>query len=271
MTKRPTYLFDPNVFRLFISSIQKAEKLILFLDYDGTLTSIRPTPQEAVLSPQMAQLLKKIHKVPATEVVISTGRALKDIRTKVGRMKWIVANHGYVIKGKGVLWVHPEAIHFARKRYKIIQILNNTLSRFNGVIIEDKMYSVCIHYRKVSEKRVKTLRRILLQAIKPFSSLFRVQKGKKVIELRPDVEWGKGNAIDKVLSIMRLSNKPLLLAIGDDITDESMFQRVNAKGYAIRVGRSSRTNAQYFVRSPQEVGTLLETIFEGRSTKEFKL
>ena len=80
--------------------LKEAEYFYLFLDYDGTLTPIAATPQEAVLSPEVKGLLQKLLKCPHCKLAIITGRSLDDIKTRVALKNVVyVGNHGFEIEG----------------------------------------------------------------------------------------------------------------------------------------------------------------------------
>ena len=90
--------------------------------------------------------------------------------------------------------------------------------------------------------------------------LLTVIKGKKVMELTPNVSWDKGSA---ALWILRqLKDKCLPIYIGDDQTDETAFKALNKKGITIRIGRSKKTAAEYYLKGHWEVPRLLKDILE---------
>ena len=79
-----------------IAQVWADKKIILFLDYDGTLTPIAANPSQAVLSQENKELLSRLVKIPVFQVVIISGRALADIKQMVGIDGIVyIGNHGW--------------------------------------------------------------------------------------------------------------------------------------------------------------------------------
>lgn len=266
---KPIYLFSPKVWRGVSLHIAQARSLILFLDYDGTLTPIRSTPKEAVLSDEMRTLLRRVENIPSTHCVLVTGRSMSDIQSLVRiPSMWIAANHGFHIRRGKFEWVHPAAKNFSTTRKQIMKTCNPLVRCFKGAWMEDKQYTLSIHYRLVAPSKVSDFKRKLLKLLQPYRQKIRLTKGKKVIEIRPPTEWGKGHAVSVILQRIKVHQKPLLIVIGDDRTDEAMFQRYAGEGLTIRVGYSQRTDARYYVRSTEEITKLFHSILQLRTLKE---
>ncbi|MEW6118428.1 MAG: trehalose-phosphatase [Nitrospirota bacterium] len=83
-------------------------------------------------------------------------------------------------------------------------------------------------------------------------------KGKKVLELLPDIMWDKGSAVLWILR--RLEDVHLPVYVGDDVTDENAFRAIGNKGITIRVGTSKKTCAQYYLKTSREVQRLLQMV-----------
>ncbi|HOV97996.1 MAG TPA: trehalose-phosphatase [Bacteroidota bacterium] len=266
---KPLYLFSPKVWRGVSLHIAHARSLILFLDYDGTLTPICSTPDAAVLSDETRRLLCRMETLPSTHCVLITGRSMNDIQSLVRiPSMWIAANHGFHIRRGKFEWVHPAAKNFSTARKQIMKTCNPLVRRFKGAWMEDKQYTLSIHYRLVAPSKVSDFKRKLLTLLQPYRPKIKLTRGKKVIEIRPPAEWGKGHAVNVILQRIKVHQKPLLIAIGDDRTDEAMFQRIEGEGLTIRVGYSQCTGAQYYVRSTEEVTKLIYPILQHRTLKE---
>ena len=131
------YLFDR--IKKILERLRGAERLFLFLDYDGTVTPIVSHPEKAYLSEEMKGLLLSLKKNPRILLAIVSGRSLRDTRNRVGvKGIYYVGNHGLEIFGpkQGTKW-------FVSK--KIIQPLGGIRDRLNdqfrdveGILIEDK-------------------------------------------------------------------------------------------------------------------------------------
>ncbi|MGB4781116.1 trehalose-phosphatase, partial [Candidatus Methylomirabilis sp.] len=138
--------------------------------------------------------------------------------------------------------------------------LARLVAEIPGALVEDKDLSVSLHYRLVPDRLESHLMGVFLREILPVvrSSGLTVLHGKKVIELRPGINWNKGHAALWLLKqICRRSALPIY--IGDDRTDEDAF-RALAEGITIRVGAHEGSRAHYYVHDGKEVVALLQWI-----------
>ncbi len=135
------------------------------------------------------------------------------------------------------------------------------IAEHEGVIVETKTYSLALHYRESGGMTRSSLRRLLAREMATHPSyrrLVTVVVGKKVLEIVPRASWDKGSAALHIID--RLGGTYLPVCIGDDATDESLFEAFRERGITVRVGASQRTAAKYYVKSPREVSLLLKVI-----------
>jgi trehalose-phosphatase len=261
--------------------VSEATQILLFLDYDGTLTPIATRPEMAVLSPQTRKLLKQISHDSLFRVAIITGRSLSEIKTLVGLKDIAYAgNHGLEVEcppcphtpqgrhHKTTTFVHPIAKEFEPGLERLEQRLAEALTGVDGVLIENKGLTLSIHYRLAKQQAAaKQIRRLLFQALEceNGTNKWRVTTGKKVFELRPPVEWNKGKAIEWLLEIYGTPGSLPVFA-GDDLTDEDGFQVLHrVGGVSIFVGQDSGSStADYYLESPEQLRQWLEKLLEGR-------
>ncbi len=241
--------------------LSTSHRLVLLLDYDGTLVQIKKTPSLAVLSKGMRDVLRRILRHRRISLGLVTGRSISDIKKLVGlKGLFLIANHGLETWLDSKSWVHPGAKRFLPVLDNLFRSLKKRLISVRGVFIEHKQYSLTVHFRNVPAKHVPFVRRRVMEAFAPYSRILRTTVGKKVLEIRPGFSWGKGHAISRVLQLMRLRRKPAIIYIGDDTTDEDAFQLLNKDAATVRVGWNRHTKAKYFVRNIAEVKRLLEAI-----------
>jgi trehalose-phosphatase len=234
----------------------------LLLDYDGTLVPIRKTPDAATLSSKKRELLRDIAEEHHVFLGVVTGRSLQDIK-KMVRLKNIfyIANHGFQIVLSRIQWIHPEAKRLIPALVQLSSRLKNTLRDFRGVTIENKHLTLSAHYRNLSGTSIPLTKNIIEETVHSYNGRFKMTSGKKVVEVRPNVPWGKGRAVLKMLEMLELEDKPLVVYIGDDRTDEDAFEcLLTLKAITIRVGHNHRSKAEYYVKSTAEVQKLLELI-----------
>ncbi len=242
--------------------------LAIFLDYDGTLTPIVETPDQAILSKDTKVLLRELVKIPDCKLAIISGRSLADIERLVG-IKEIeyVGNHGLEMGGSAINFESLLTPQFKKIMEQIKCDLSAQLAVVKGALVEDKGLTLSIHYRLVSEKDISKFKNIFNQVTQPFVSKKEIwiELGKKVFEIRPPVEWGKGKAILWLLKKEQyVSNKFKVFSIylGDDLTDENAFAAIKNSGLAILIGSAKSSHAKYYLKDTQEVAQFLKEILE---------
>ncbi len=242
-------------------SLQSHRPTLLFLDYDGTLVPIQKKPSLAVLSTEVRSLIRRVAQRPDIAVGVVTGRSLADIK-KMVRLPSIfyIANHGFQISLNQTTWIHPDAKQILPFLADILSTLRSTLKSTRGAIIEDKLFTLSVHHRNVESRSLPHLKKTVGRVVHHYRGMFRITTGKKVIEVRPNLLWNKGRAVLTVLKMLAFRDKPLIVYIGDDKTDEDAFKALHAKAMTIRVERSRTSRAKYFVRNPSEVHRLLKEI-----------
>ena len=141
--------------------------------------------------------------------------------------------------------------------------LNEPLDAIPGVRVERKRFSIAAHYRNVKEEDIPTVERAVAEVTARHPELRRID-GKKVYELRPNVDWDKGKALLWLLRTLGLesrSGRIRPIYIGDDSTDEDAFRVLRQRGVAILVsGQSQPTAASYSLSDPREVECLLRAL-----------
>ena len=235
------------------------KKNILFLDYDGTLTPIVERPELAVLSSEMKDILEKLsHKYT---VAIVSGRLREDVQKLVGiEGIFYAGSHGFDIKGPSFSLIQKDAESIIPLISKVTENINNAFGKIEGVIIEDKKFSVAVHYRLLKDdKYLDVIRSYLDNIIKNNSSL-RIMEGKKVFEIMPRIDWNKGKAVRWIMEALGFNfNEANVIYIGDDTTDEDAFRIVRARGTGILVSDKPRkSTADFRISSPFEVKKLFD-------------
>jgi trehalose-phosphatase len=239
------------------------QKTALLLDYDGTLTPIVNTPDEAILNEDMRSVLSNLKDNTNFIVAVFSGRSLLDVRSKV-ELDGIcyTGNHGMEIEFLGMIYIHPEA----KKMVKIIQNvcskLQPLLSDIDGTIIEDKGLTASVHYRMSPPKEIPKVKRIVESTIEPYveNGDIKLTHGKMVLEIRPNIQWDKGKAVEWVLSSIGAgeSTKYFPIYIGDDRTDEDAFKVLRKRGITILVSSNiKKTNAEFLLYNVEEVKNFL--------------
>ncbi len=232
---------------------------LLFLDYDGTLVPIKQLPQNAVLHPARRDLLKRLSR--KAFVCIVTGRSLDDIRRLVALEDIAyIGNHGLERCWNGKSWIHPRAMANRTALVTILAEIRERTAQFPRLRIEDKGVTASIHFRSMVPNLAPIVRKAVKNAIRRNSSAFMLLEGKKVLEIRPDLNWNKGTAIRELRRRMKLRGSPLMVYVGDDRTDEDAFRVLGRSAVTIHVGRRKDTRARYRMTHVDQVWDLLRAI-----------
>jgi len=240
------------------------KSIILFLDYDGTLASIAPSPSQAVLSAENKELLERLVKIPMFQVVVISGRSLEDVEKMVG-IKGIVyiGNHGWEIEGSSMHFESLIPLEISSMMERIKYELIMQLSDISGAFVEDKGVTLSVHYRMVAPDKEFLVKRIFDHVTMPYRRKNEIKShaGKKVFELKPPLEWDKGKAalwLIRKQEILKGKGGVLPVYIGDDSTDEDAFKVLKNKGTTVFVGTEKSSSAQYCLSGPEEVTKFLK-------------
>jgi len=236
-------------------------KPVFFLDYDGTLTPIVSRPELALLSESMRNTLKELSKYYVVAIV--SGRERKDVENLVKIPGIFYAgSHGFDIKGRDLSMIHPAAEKIAPTISKLAKSLKSELLGIPGLIIEEKKFSLAIHYRLVKQKKYLDIIKDIVKDVIKTNPGLRLMSGKKVFELLPNVDWNKGKAIKWIMSALNISFKDFSVTyIGDDVTDEDAFRIIRTRGTGILVSEEPRASAADFrVSSPKQVQELFQKL-----------
>lgn len=240
------------------------KRLMLFFDYDGTLSPIVNDPDDATLHPAMKHVLEICSSMFIVGIV--SGRDADDVIKRVGIDGIIYAgNHGLTIRGPGNLVMDHEEAHEILPALAEIEgkLYIDFIGGPKGVQIERKKYSITVHYRNVMDETVGIIESKTSKIISGYEKV-KTEKGKKNIEIKPDVDWNKGKAIKWILEKMGKWKDPDVFPvfIGDDITDEDAFKMIWGKGSGIIVGLHEKeyTYADFRLKDVNEVKTFLQIL-----------
>lgn len=212
-----------------------ASKRILFFDYDGTLAPIVPDPAKAIVSQDVKKLILDIAKRDTVVIISGRDRHFLD-ETFRDLPVHIIAEHGALIKTKGEEeWTLNENYEENWKE-SIRPILDLYAKRCPGAFVEEKETSLAWHYRTAEDKdyanrRAQELLWQLKNFIQPELNL-QIIDGNKVVEVKKTA-FNKGTAAK---SFVDNGDYDFILAIGDDTTDEDMFEILPDTSYTIKVG-----------------------------------
>ncbi len=245
--------------------LSKRKNINLFLDFDGTIAPIAPTPDKVKIPPEIISILEKLSEYEHVFTAIITGRSIENV-SEVVNLKNIhyAGNHGLEISGVKRTEIVPNAAQIVRSIKKISDDLNKVLLTVPGAWVENKSLTASVHYREVPVSHVPELNRLVGEITAHYidRGLIKLTRGKKVIEIRPNIKWHKGKAVTWMLKNIA-KKRATNIYIGDDETDEDVFKILNS-AITIKVTRDSKmkTDARYFVNNPTEVRYFLQWLLE---------
>lgn len=244
-------------------------RLCLMLDFDGTLAEIAPTPGTARILPAAKRVLARLSRLPGVTVALVSGRDAADVRRKAGLKGAIYCgNHGLELPGFRL----PAAVESAKKDFRrssrsALRLLREISSRYPGSWIQEKRFSISLHYRALPAAASARIAAELEAAAAALSRMpgIRSGSGKKVLELRAKADFHKGAACRLILA--RRGGAGLYM--GDDVTDEDAFRALRGRAVTVFVGPPGKpTAARRRVAGPRAAAGLLEDILKAAEEKE---
>jgi trehalose-phosphatase len=233
-------------------------RVLLALDFDGTIAPIAPTPDAARVSPRAAQAIAELRALgdPGLRIALVSGRRVADLERMAPPVELRVGLHGFEIREND----SPVRIPFdTRASDAAIADLRTRLAPLAalGARVEDKGHAIALHVRGLDPDRAAAATEAFAEIVAglrqrgaPISAL----AGKAVIEARPTAA-SKASALASLVEAM---SGPRLVFAGDDTTDEEVFAAFPAE-LTIAVFETDRpTRARTRLRSPDEVAEFLE-------------
>jgi len=276
----------PSVSRMLFTKRNKRYRLAVFLDYDGTLTPIVNSPDKAILSDSMRKDIRKLSKKYVTSIV--TGRRFDNIYNLIRlNTLYYAGSHGFDIRGprSGSMEILKQVADDYRPSLQgYYKAIKQELLSIEGSLVEDHDFCICVHYRNVDESLVESLKSKVHTEIQKWGNL-QVKYGKKVIEARPFLEWGKGHAVLWLLKQMQNERKLkrkhhkaedeeeaeiVPIYVGDDTSDEDAFKAISTFPRFVSIHVKGAvpfiTAAPYVVENVLEVQRFLRRLMTLRSS-----
>ncbi|XP_057509225.1 probable trehalose-phosphate phosphatase G isoform X2 [Actinidia eriantha] len=265
-----------------ITNYAKGKRLALFLDYDGTLSPIVDNPDCAFMSNAMRAAVRNVAKCFPTAIISGRSRDKVFQFVKLTEL-YYAGSHGMDIMGpvQPMPNDHPNCIRSTDKQGKEVNLfqpaseflpmidevfrsLVEITKEIKGAEVENNKFCVSVHYRNVDEQSWTTIAQYVHNILKDYPRL-RLTHGRKVLEVRPVLDWDKGKAVEFLLESLGLSNcdNVLPIYVGDDRTDEDAFKvlREGNRGYGILVSSAPKeSTAFYSLRDPLEVMEFLKSL-----------
>lgn len=228
-------------------------RLLCAFDFDGTLAPIVSVPGQAQLPQEVRERLLTLAEYAPVAVI--TGRSVPDIRERLGfEADFMVGNHGL----EGVPgWEGKSAEHEALCRTWLLQLNDalRTKAHDPNIELENKRYSLSVHYRRVTDAAASARKlEDLFANLRPRP---RVVAGKFVFNLLAGDTRNKGSALVRLIEICGARNT---IYVGDDVTDEDVFRLTRPDVVSIRVEEDPHSAAAFFLPEPRDILRLLDEL-----------
>jgi len=249
-----------------VADRMRGKNLFIFLDFDGTLTTIASTPNKCFLSAAVKKILQEIAGNYKVRLAFISGRRLKDLKARVGVKNAVYSgNHGLEVEGPSIAFKSFVLPGYQRNIVRIKHALKRKIAAVAGAWVEDKGLTISLHYRLAEKNDIPAVKNIFQETIAAYCDAHsvKIRSGKMVFEVMPPIAWDKGKVVRWLCSQRSFvfhHHRGIPVYIGDDVTDEDAFRAISAKGITIFVGRPKKTRARYYVKDPGEVQKVLERI-----------
>jgi trehalose-phosphatase len=271
-SRRPEPAGSPEVLpRGLLSGLLDRGKLLLCLDYDGTLSKITSVPAEARPAPLIRASLKRLVRHRSRiEIAIVSGRDLDTLRELLGlqRSMWLIGTHGLEMSDRnGRRHLAAGARDFATDIERLRRWMKRQIQLKSGLAVEEKRLALALHYRSAEPSATAMARAALRRFVRRECPRLKILEGNMVDEILPRGIGGKGFAVRWLRDSM--TERPDSIAyFGDDTTDEDAFFELRSNGMTVLVGPRRRSWAHYRIAGPPAVAALLQGLaskLEGRS------
>lgn len=237
-------------------------KCAFFLDLDGTLLKFAPRPDAVSVDAELRELLEKLRQRSGGALALVSGRSIATLDSLLAPLRLPAAGlHGYERRNAaGLLTTYqPPNRRLLEDARRLMQQWVRSHPR---LMLEDKGAALALHYRRVPKLEAAVVDAVTAIEQRVRGSGLRVQRGHMVVELTP-TDVNKASAVAAFMGEAPFAGRQPLCA-GDDLTDESAFEWVNAAGgVSVAVNCARPTAARTRLDSVAEVRAWLRQLIEG--------
>ncbi|HUU37233.1 MAG TPA: bifunctional alpha,alpha-trehalose-phosphate synthase (UDP-forming)/trehalose-phosphatase [Candidatus Desulfaltia sp.] len=248
---------DERTEKKIIGEFRRAKRALLLLDYDGTLVPFAARPEQAVPDEELKSLLRTLSRQAGNDIVVISGRTRKTLEDWLGELELgLIVEHGAWIRERGLDWTLLEPAQDTWKS-EVRSVLIQYMDRTPGASLEEKDFSLALHYRKVDAEIASLRMREVKEDLLTIASELNLEilEGNKVLEVRnPGINKGRA-----ALRLISGRTWDFILAVGDDRTDEDLFAVLPESAYSIKVGVGP-TRARYNLDNVAAVRSLLNKL-----------
>jgi trehalose 6-phosphate synthase/phosphatase len=248
--------------RELVRAYRSAARRLLFLDYDGTLVAFADRPLQAAPPDELVSVLGRLSAGEDQRVVIVSGRPRRPLEAWFGRVAglWLAAEHGATVRDPASGQWTPLRPTVPREwKLRVLPVLGHFVDRTPGSFVEEKEYSLVWHYRMADPEFGDWLANELVATLDDLltETELRAVRRQKAVEVRP--AWAhKGEVVQQMSAAW---SAEFVLGVGDDRTDEDLFERLPTSAWTIHVGEGASL-ARFRLDGPPEVCDVLRELAE---------
>ncbi|HEY9365063.1 MAG TPA: bifunctional alpha,alpha-trehalose-phosphate synthase (UDP-forming)/trehalose-phosphatase [Agromyces sp.] len=244
-----------------ITRLARTDRLLVALDFDGTLAPLVDRPEDARATNRARAAIERLAATDDTRVAIVSGRALESLKEVADPPAGTLmsGSHGVELQlDTGGVTIDLRDAELAALEH-LTQVLDEVAAGVDGAWVEWKPAGLALHTRKVAPDAASDLQRAAKARVEAEIPELTVRGGKGVIEfsVRPS---DKGEALTR---LRQHSGASAVMYVGDDVTDEDAFAALESEDLGVKVGQG-RSLAAHRVRSPEDVADLLERLADAR-------
>jgi trehalose 6-phosphate phosphatase len=236
--------------------IRKKRRVLVFLDFDGTLAAIAKRPDRVVVRPAMRRTLRQLARHKRATVAVISGRRRAELQRYLAIPKLHhLGLYGWERNGKEKIPASARVVLF-----RAHVLLLTELSGYPGVWIEPKRNSFSVHLMNAKPSAQRRARTAVRGMLRRFGNSLQLFENLRDMEVMPARLPDKGAAVRELLG-RRNFRGALAFFFGDDLSDEPAFAAVR-DGVSVLVGKPRKTRARFRLRNPQEVAVALKRLEE---------
>ncbi|MWV60542.1 trehalose-phosphatase [Rathayibacter sp. VKM Ac-2754] len=255
----------PDRLVVALRELAATERLLVALDFDGTLAPEVDEPARARALPEAREAVLRLLALPGTRVALVSGRALESLEevAQLPDEALLVGSHGVEIR----LDPDEDAVRLDPSEQARVDVLEDVLKGIargiDNVWIEDKPAGFALHTRLATDRHSRVAHVVALSEARAEVEGVHVREGKNVLEFSVR-STTKGEAVEH---LRRYTGATAVLYAGDDVTDEDAFAVMRTGDVGIKSGEGT-TSAGYRVRGPEQVAHALSLLAEFRSATD---
>jgi trehalose 6-phosphate synthase/phosphatase len=241
-----------------VSAFRDSRCRWLLLDYDGSLVPYAARPRDAAPPPTLVRLLRALAALPAAHVALVSGRLRRDLEAWLGGVEglWLVAEHGALVRSpQSKRWESLRPSMPVDWMERVRPVLEHYVDRTPGSFVEEKECSLVWHHRMSDPEFGEWLANELAANLEELlaETELRAVRGQKSVEVR--LAWAnKAEAVKRLGEVLPAPD--FRLAVGDDPSDEDLFEQLPPESWTIHVG-TGRSRARFQLANPDAVVRLL--------------